>query len=279
LTPAGGPGEVRAAIAPGRRAVRGMVTFAVIGIHFLVTDLLMRIIVTPLVRLFPRRRVAVLSFWQQRVMLRPFMAIVRRMGGARLDVEPSLPCEPGLLIVSNHQSLLDIPILSAVFPEGYPLMVARERYGRGVPLISYAIRLYGHLLVRPGHGDPRQLETLREAAQSADRPLLIFPEGHRTRDGEMRPWKTSGLAVLLGARRWRVHAVVIDGLWQALSVPEFVREIPSVRARVVEAGAYDFDPATDDVDAFVTQLRERMCDTLHALRGAGANATESARRG
>ena len=268
-----------AATAPGRRAIRGILAFAVIGIQFLVTDLLMRILVTPLVRLLPRRRVAILSFWQQWVMLRPFLGIARGVGGARLDVEPRLPCEPGLLVVSNHQSLLDIPMLSAVFPRGYPLMIARERYGRGIPLISYAIRLYGHLTVRPGSGDPRQLAVLREAGRTADRPVVIFPEGHRTRDGEMRPWKSGGLAALLRTRRWRVHAVVIDGLWQALSVAEFIREIPSVRARVVEAGTYDFDPVADDVDTFVTQLRERMCDTLHALRGADAGATGSARRG
>jgi 1-acyl-sn-glycerol-3-phosphate acyltransferase len=207
-------------------------------------------------------------------MVGPFLGIVRRLGGARLDVEPRVPCQAGHLIVSNHQSLLDIPILFATVPDGYPLMIARERYARGIPAVSYAIRFYGHLTVRPGTGDPSQLAVLHRAALEADRPVVIFPEGHRTRDGEMRPWKTSGLVTLLRARPWRVHAVVIDGLWQALSVGEFVRKIPSVRARVVEAESFDFDPERDDAGAAVARLRERMCDTLHALRGAGATGAD-----
>ena len=44
---------------------------------------------------------------------------------------------------------------------------------------------------------------------------LIFPEGHRTRDGEIGPFMRAGLrAILLRAQR-PVYLIVVDGLWRA----------------------------------------------------------------
>jgi 1-acyl-sn-glycerol-3-phosphate acyltransferase len=55
------------------------------------------------------------------------------------------------IVVSNHQSLLDIPILMHYFePDRRLLFVAKKELGNGIPLISSVLRVGGHALIDGG---------------------------------------------------------------------------------------------------------------------------------
>lgn len=242
----------------------------------LAADLAERIFVSGLVKLFPRSRERILVRWI--VALRnSCFGISRRVGGARFDIEVTVPCVAGELIVLNHQSLLDIPVVFAVVPDAYPRVVTRASYGKGVPLISHMLRLYRHLLVAPGGDTEHQKRNLEEFARSSEHPVVIFPEGHRTRDGEILRWNKGGLRTVLRARKWRVHVLTLDGLWKSLSLMEFMRNISKVECRLVEAGCFEFDPQRDDADAMISSMREAMCAKLAEMRGA--NTTSDTQRG
>ena len=271
--------------------IRGLLAFAAVCIVFPPADLVARTLVRALAAVGPERwRHAVMLRWQNAVVAF-ILGVLRVPGGARVDIEASIDAQrdagavsagatgggdpggaaapAGRLIVCNHQSLLDIPAVIRVVRGDWPLFVTRERYRRRIPLVSVMLRLYGHTFVRQGARDPGLLERLARFAARATHPVVVFPEGHRTRDGRPLPWKTAGLRAILGARRWRVHLLVVDGLWRSVSVGEFLRELPRVRGRVVEVGTFDFDPRRDDVVAFVEMLRARQVDALERLRGAG----------
>ena len=189
-----------------------------------------------------------------------------------MDVRVGIPAQPGLLVLMNHQSLLDIPLVFACFTDGYPMVVTRERYRTGYPLVSHMIRLYGHPTVRPGEHAAVQLEALRRTAATCDRPVVIYPEGSRTRDGEVRPFKTAGLKAILSARRWSVHVVVGDGLWAMARVGGFVGHVSSARIHLEDAGPFAFDPEKDDVDTFCAAMEKEMVRKLAEMR---ASATQS----
>jgi len=240
---------------------------------FLVADLIQRTAVTAALKLFPRSRERILVGWA--LFLREmFFGIVRGAGGAQFDIGVTIPCRAGELIVLNHQSLLDIPVVYATIPEGYPRIVTRARYGKGVPLISHMLRMYRHLLVTPGRDLDIQAEKVNTFVRECEHPVVIFPEGHRTRDGELLRWKKGGLRVALRARKWRVHVLTLDGLWQSLSIAEFMRHISSVRCRVVEADSFDFDPERDDVDAVIDRMEASMRAGLQEMRGNPAPPQE-----
>jgi 1-acyl-sn-glycerol-3-phosphate acyltransferase len=247
----------------------GISTLVAVGIAFILADLVTLIVLEPLVRLRPRSRVATLSRfanWMARITI----ALVRHIGRARIDVQPSVPTHGGVLMVMNHQSLLDIPV-AACTTSGCPRMVARARYGRGVPLVSHMISLYGHILVQPGRMGRRELDALAETARTSTLPILIFPEGHRTQDGEMRPWKRAGLDMFLSAREWEVYVVVVDGLWKVARLTDFVRNLARVRCRVETVGPLRYDGrGRDNHDEFVGELRRVMCAKLAEMRGAPA---------
>lgn len=237
----------------------------------LAADLVERIVISGLVKLFPRSRERILVRWI--IGLRKLcFGISSRVGGARFDIEVTVPCVAGELIVINHQSLLDIPVVFATVPDAYPRVVTRASYGKGVPLISHMLRLYRHLLVRPGGDTDFQMRRLEEFARGSEHPVVIFPEGHRTRDGEILRWKKGGLRTVLRARKWRVHVLTLDGLWKSLSLMEFMRNISKVECRVVEADCFEFDPQRDDVDAVILRMREAMCAKLAEMRGTSTNS-------
>lgn len=184
-----------------------------------------------------------------------------------MQIGVTIPCEPGTLIVMNHQSLLDIPLAFACVDGGYPLVVTRERYRRRHPVVSHMIRLYGHPTVRPGEHAAIQLEALRRTAAAADRPVVIYPEGSRTRDGEVRPFKTAGLKAILQSRRWSVHVVVADGVWRTAKLGGFARYVSSARIRVEEAVPFAFDPVKDDANTYCAAIEARMVQKLAEMRG------------
>jgi acyl-[acyl-carrier-protein]-phospholipid O-acyltransferase/long-chain-fatty-acid--[acyl-carrier-protein] ligase len=85
-----------------------------------------------------------------------------------------------LLIVSNHQSLLDGILLGAFLPV-IPIPVLHTTIVRHW-FVRWAMRLFEHLVVETGH--PLAMKTVIELIERG-RPVLIFPEGRVSVTGSM----------------------------------------------------------------------------------------------
>ena len=249
------------------RRVRGILTAALLGLILLIMDLIQRTLLVGMIKVRPSSRERVLTRWK-RLLGEIVVWNIQRFGGAALDLRPRIRSRPGVLILSNHQSLLDIPLIIHCVEDGYALFVTRERYSRGFPLISKIIRLYGHPTVRPGERIAGQLERLKTAAVEAGGPIVIFPEGSRTRDGEIGRFRTAGLRVILGARKWSVYVVVLDGFWKSAHVSGFIRNVASMRGVVDSVGPFEFDPKHDSMNGFIADMDRRMRDKLQEMQGA-----------
>jgi 1-acyl-sn-glycerol-3-phosphate acyltransferase len=166
----------------------------------------------------------------------------------------------------NHQSLLDIPLVVRAVEGGYPRIVTRRRYARGIPVISHMTRLYQYPVVDPQATVKGHLRGLRQASHEGQTPLAIFPEGTRTRTGELGPWKRSGLRTLLKARRWEVYVVVADGLWRSRSVREFLSDVPLLDVRMTHQGPFESPPPDEDLEGFMDEMESRMHASMAELR-------------
>jgi 1-acyl-sn-glycerol-3-phosphate acyltransferase len=248
------------------QTIRGVLAFSFAGFLLLVSDLLQRTVVAAAARLFPRARHRVLTFWIQAMRYVVLDLGTATLGGARLAPRLRIPCRPDVLVIMNHQSLLDIPLVVRSVEHGYPRIVTRRRYTRGIPVISHMTRLYQYPVVDPQATVKGHVKGLQEASRDGTTPIAIFPEGSRTHHGELAPWKRMGLRLLLSERQWDVYLVVADGLWGARSVPGFVRGVSQMDIRNAQVGPFRSPPADGDVDAFIVEMRARMETLLTELR-------------
>ncbi len=117
------------------------------------------------------------------------------------------------VVVSNHQSMADIPVISCLPWE--MKWVAKESLFR-MPVVGYLMRLSGDIPVR--RGDPQSREDVfRRAAWYLRHrcSVMFFAEGTRSRDGRVLPFK-SGAFRLAIEEQVPVLPLAIDGAYRCL---------------------------------------------------------------
>lgn len=226
--------------------------------------------VRPLAALLPGRRAEILRAWQ-RGQARWVLWLARSLGGMRLTIQGELP-RSECIVVMNHQSLFDIPIAVALMRGPAPLIPMRARYARGIPGISMLVRMAGHPLLRQGtratRDEHQALAAAAERVARGERSLLLFPEGHRSRDGELLPFMTPGLErILRRAAAAPVYVVAVDGLWRLRTFGDIALRIAGTRARVAVRGPFAAPADERHHGAFIERLHDEMLAALRGLRG------------
>src|SRR5881396_193099 len=216
--------------------LRSVVSLLCVAGLFMVGSLVLRLGVLPRYWLHPERRFHLVSVYMKWMARWIFNFLT--LGGARFRRSGRVPTESPVVIVANHQSLLDILQVALLAGPFVPAFVTRKRYARFVPLVSESMRLLGCPLVDPRR-DPRgALRAMGEAARGLPHGILIFPEGHRSRDGEILPFRRAGLLALLEAKRVPVYLAVGDGLWKAGRFLDLLFKVHEIDARTEALGPF-----------------------------------------
>lgn len=124
----------------------------------------------------------------------------------------NVPRTGGVLIVSNHQSLLDPPLLGTRLHRPMSYMAKAELFEKG-RFFTWMIRSLGAFPVRQGAGDVSAIKETVSRLQEG-RMLNIFPEGSRTLDGSILPMQP-GVALVVRRAGVPVVPVAIDGSFEA----------------------------------------------------------------
>jgi 1-acyl-sn-glycerol-3-phosphate acyltransferase len=133
-----------------------------------------------------------------------------RLHRARLHLERRDLPDPGgpYVVVSNHQSLADIPVLCHL-PWEMKWLAKAELFR--LPIVGWMMRLAADIPVDRGRR-AKARETLRRAAHTLESgcSIMVFPEGTRSRDGGVGPFSDGAfhLAVRAGVP---VLPVAVDG--------------------------------------------------------------------
>jgi 1-acyl-sn-glycerol-3-phosphate acyltransferase len=92
------------------------------------------------------------------------------------------------IFMANHVSNIDPPILVPLIPRRTSVLVKRELFG--IPILGYAMRL-GDLVAVDRANREAAVDSVRRAVEVLKRGLnmVIFPEGTRSRDGRLLPFK------------------------------------------------------------------------------------------
>ncbi len=168
--------------------------------------------------------------------LRSYLRIVAAYAGFRVRLEPPTagPLPDSFLLVSNHQSLADIPVLAYAVADHQLGFVAKRELKWGVPAVSVGLRRGRHALIRRSGGFRQaRRELVRLARLSAQGVCpVIFPEGTRSRTGRVGPFHSAAVRTILENAELPVLSAAVDGGHHIAGLKGLLRNLKGTRYRV-----------------------------------------------
>ena len=123
------------------------------------------------------------------------------------------------VVVMNHQSLIDVLIAFRLF---YPVKMISKKALAFVPIVGWNLFLSGHMLVdRKSFKSQMDVLAKMETLLKRGESILLFPEGTRTKDGEIHDFKKGAFKAAISTKT-DILPVVIDGPYQLLPKKGFI---------------------------------------------------------
>jgi 1-acyl-sn-glycerol-3-phosphate acyltransferase len=190
-------------------------------------------------------------FWSVLIM-KTIFSPVRVKGLDKIDLS-----KPHVYAV-NHASALDIPVLYVYLPFQFRILFKSELLS--YPIIGWHLKRSGQVCINQ-QNSTRSVGSVRSALKSlkAGMPLVIFPEGGRTPDGEIKPFMAGAFFLAIKAEV-DVVPVALIGTFELLPMNTYHIKSRPLEMRVGEpistAGCTlrDMDAVSDKVKAAMEAL-------------------------
>jgi 1-acyl-sn-glycerol-3-phosphate acyltransferase len=156
-----------------------------------------------------------------------------------------------LIVMPNHTSNLDAAILFGLIDLQPKAVVKKELYS--FPFVHYSLRYAGFIEIdRKDKIQSKHAIARAVAALKSGSTFIIFPEGTRSRTGELGPFKKGAFVVAIEAGS-RIVPLAVSGASALLPPDQFVIRRGTVRVRVLDAV---------DASKYSYADRERLLDDV-----------------
>jgi len=180
----------------------------------------------------------------------------------------NIPRNGAVLLVSNHQSHLDPPLIGAGVPRTVSYLARKTLFAN--KLFAQLIQSYGAIaldLENPLGGLKEGLRRLR-----CGDAVLVFPEGTRSPDGEIHPFR-KGFRMLAVRSQAVIVPVAIDGAYQ--SWPRSRKFPRPGRVRVHFGQGIRPEEYQDlDEDSFLRMVEEKVQQCLATVRSGSKGSAQ-----
>ncbi len=162
-------------------------------------------------------------------------------GGLRVIGREYVPRDGGFLVCANHQSQLDPPAIGVALKADIGYVAKKELFAN--PVFGFIIRRLGAIAIDRTRLRRETIDGLRRTLAQG-KPVLMFPEGTRSRDGEIADPKigtgllahAAGAAILpacvqntrLWPRTWKRDRRIVIRFGEPIT-PEWLTSIPRNR--------------------------------------------------
>ena len=185
-----------------------------------------------------------------------------------VHITGEMPADPRrpFVVVSNHQSNADIPVVSRL-PWEMKWVAKKELFD--VPLLGWEMRLAGDIAVDRRDPNSRATVLVRARAALARRcSVMFFAEGTRSRDGRVRAFQDGAFRLAVETQT-PVLPVALDGTMNALPTQGWLFGRATCRVHVF-APVETAGLTAADVPALRERVRQTIVDQVAAWRGVPA---------
>lgn len=193
--------------------------------------------------------------------------------GVTVDVQGLENLDPHKPVVyaANHQSWFDIFAILGKLPVQFRWLAKEELFR--IPIMGYAMRLIGYVPI--DRSDRKKaFQSLEEASQRVREgtSIVIFPEGTRSRDGVIQPFKKGGIILAIKSGQ-PIVPISLSGSYKIL--PKRGRLVRPGRIRMTIGKPIETAFMTmEDRDRVIHMVREAI--RLHLTEREGGFLSEDA---
>lgn len=188
------------------------------------------------------------------------------------DKKNELP--ENFIIIANHQSLLDIPLFMNFLRDRAVRFIAKDTLGRHIPLVSEMLRAQEHCLI-PRKAKP--MEAMRYISDFGKRVVerhqvpILFPEGSRTRDGNVGKFFSAGFRQLTESTGLPVVVCALDGGWKLRDLRKLMTNLKYGCYRVKILRIFDPPKTKEDCNSILEEAKVLMQQQIEYWRQLPSN--------
>ncbi len=220
---------------------------------------------------FSRRAALFWSNYITNVCARQVFAVLGLYMGFKLDADKksrrNIPKQ--FLILSNHQSLMDIVVYLVYFGDKKVRFVAKDSLSK-VPMVGKMLKSQGHCMI-PRKGSPMQaMDTLKKfgCKVTEDEQILplIFPEGTRSKDGKLGKFYAAGFRMVEDTIKLPVVVCALDGGWKLSNLLRILSNLSKGSYRVKVLKVYDSPKSKEEEKQILAEASDLIDAQLKEWR-------------
>lgn len=213
------------------------------------------------------------------MMARRFWAPMHwRITGSRMFVEPlpDIDWSKPYIFLMNHQSAMDIPCAFAALPVN--IRFVAKHVLKYVPFLGWYMTMTGMIFInRSNHREAVKSLAIAGEHIRSGKSILAFPEGTRSRDGLILPFK-KGPFVLAIEAQVPIVPIAIEGSYKVLPTGGLSLRKHPIRVKIgqpIETKGLK----NANRDALLRQVRDAIIQLHQEIGGPGAVPQAIAERG
>ena len=166
------------------------------------------------------------------------------------------------VMVSNHESFVDMLLISHL---PFEMKWLSKESILKIPAVGWLMKMAGDIRLVRGNKDSI-VAAMAECGRVLDNnvSVMLFPEGTRTRDGSLGPFKDGAFRLAI-EHQVPILPMVVDGTRTALAAGGWLMNVTNAQVKVL-----DPIPTTgltsDDIGPLRDRVRALIADELAALR-------------
>lgn len=190
--------------------------------------------------------------------------------GVRVEVEglEHLQGRGPYIFMSNHQGAYDIFALASSLPIHFKWLAKKELFA--IPILGQGMRLAGYIPI-DREGTRETVKEMNEATLKIrdGMSVAIFPEGSRSEDGSLQPFKKGGFSLAIKAKV-PIVPIAVRGSREVMAKGKWTVRPGRIRIRIgepIDTGSY----AMKDRKGLMDRVYRSISNQFETISSPGGN--------